>query len=895
MADKNKKDQIPEDDARDESKVGGVSDKNDDKGIDETLGEYGAEVGEAEINENEEIVEVDGLKAVRAEDGVEELTVEGVMENSFLRYSMSVLIDRALPDVRDGLKPVNRRILYAMEKNGWKAPHATVKSARIVGEVMGKYHPHGDSSIYDAMVNLAQSWKMRYTLVEGQGNFGSMDGDEPAASRYTEARMDKVGSELLSDIDKNTVDFRDNFDGTEKEPVVLPSALPNILLNGQMGLAVGMATNIPPHNLREVVDATVAQIDNPDITLDELMQYVKGPDFPTGAEVYGGEPMRRAYETGRGSVTIRAVANIEERKNGRFNIVITEVPYGMSKEGFVDKVRELVLAKKLDHIADARDESARGKIRIVVELKKDAFPKKILNQLYKMTGLQTTFHYNVLALVDGIQPKVMGLKEILAEFIKHRQKVIRRRTEFDLNKAKERAHILEGLKIALDHIDEVIKTIRESYDDADKRLMERFGLSEVQAAAILAMQLRRLQGLERDKIENELKELHELIKKLEAILADENEVLRVVKEELIAARDKFGDDRRSKIINHELGKFVEEDLIPDEESVVLLTAQGYVKRVLQSDFKKQNRGGKGRRGMTTKEEDVIDTIITANSHDFLLFFTSQGRVFRIKAYEIPQSSLIAKGTAAVNLLSMHPDEKITAVIKQGSEAGENGFLFMATTKGTIKKTALKDYENIRTNGLITIKLDDGDELRWVRGTTGENDIIISTSAGQAVRFNEKEVRPMGRAARGVRGVRLRPNDTVVGMDVVSDPDNQKLIVMATKGYGKMTAATNFPPHKRGGVGVKVAAVTAKTGPIAAVHTLDPAAKEIIMMSTSGQAIRVAVKDIPTLGRATQGVRVMKLNDGDFVASIGIIPEEEEETEEAAEKPAKATKSATKKK
>lgn len=895
MADKNKKDQIPEDDARDESKVGGVSDKNDDKGIDETLGEYGAEVGEAEINENEEIVEVDGLKAVRAEDGVEELTVEGVMENSFLRYSMSVLIDRALPDVRDGLKPVNRRILYAMEKNGWKAPHATVKSARIVGEVMGKYHPHGDSSIYDAMVNLAQSWKMRYTLVEGQGNFGSMDGDEPAASRYTEARMDKVGSELLSDIDKNTVDFRDNFDGTEKEPVVLPSALPNILLNGQMGIAVGMATNIPPHNLREVVDATVAQIDNPDITLDELMQYVKGPDFPTGAEVYGGEPMRRAYETGRGSVTIRAVANIEERKNGRFNIVITEVPYGMSKEGFVDKVRELVLAKKLDHIADARDESARGKIRIVVELKKDAFPKKILNQLYKMTGLQTTFHYNVLALVDGIQPKVMGLKEILAEFIKHRQKVIRRRTEFDLNKAKERAHILEGLKIALDHIDEVIKTIRESYDDADKRLMERFGLSEVQAAAILAMQLRRLQGLERDKIENELKELHELIKKLEAILADENEVLRVVKEELIAARDKFGDDRRSKIINHELGKFVEEDLIPDEESVVLLTAQGYVKRVLQSDFKKQNRGGKGRRGMTTKEEDVIDTIITANSHDFLLFFTSQGRVFRIKAYEIPQSSLIAKGTAAVNLLSMHPDEKITAVIKQGSEAGENGFLFMATTKGTIKKTALKDYENIRTNGLITIKLDDGDELRWVRGTTGENDIIISTSAGQAVRFNEKEVRPMGRAARGVRGVRLRPNDTVVGMDVVSDPDNQKLIVMATKGYGKMTAATNFPPHKRGGVGVKVAAVTAKTGPIAAVHTLDPAAKEIIMMSTSGQAIRVAVKDIPTLGRATQGVRVMKLNDGDFVASIGIIPEEEEETEEAAEKPAKATKSAAKKK
>ncbi|MBR6133857.1 DNA gyrase subunit A [Candidatus Saccharibacteria bacterium] len=881
MADKKKLNETPEENEKDSSKVGGVPDAADNKGVDETLGDYNTEAEEAE----EEIVKVGGLQAHRAEDGVEELTVENVMEDSFLRYSMSVLIDRALPDVRDGLKPVNRRILYAMNKNGWKAPHATVKSARIVGEVMGKYHPHGDSSIYESMVNLAQPWKMRYTLVEGQGNFGSMDGDEAAASRYTEARMDKVGAELLSDIEKNTVDFRDNFDGTEQEPVVLPAAVPNILLNGQMGIAVGMATNIPPHNLGEVVDATVAQIDNPDITLEELMKHVKGPDFPTGAEVYGGAPMKQAYATGRGSVTIRAVANIEERKNGRFNIVITEVPYGMSKEGFVEKVRDLVLAKKLDHIADARDESARGKIRVVVELKKDAFPKKILNQLYKLTGLQTTFHYNVLALVDGIQPKVMGLKEILAEFIKHRQKVIRRRTEFDLNKAKERAHILEGLKIALDHIDEVIKTIRESYDDADKRLMERFGLSEVQAAAILAMQLRRLQGLERDKIENELKELHELIAKLEGILASEEAILNVVKEELLAMKEKYGDKRRSKIINHELGKFAEEDLIPDEDSVVLLTAQGYVKRVLQNDFKKQNRGGKGRRGMTTKEEDVIDTIITASSHDYLLFFTNQGRIFRIKAYEIPQSSLVAKGTASVNLLNLHPEEKITSVIKQGDEAGEDGYLFMATAKGTIKKTSLKDYANIRTNGLITIKLDDGDELRWVRGTTGDNDIIISTSAGQAVRFNEKDVRPMGRSARGVRGVRLRPNDTVVGMDVVSDPKSQKLIVISTKGYGKMTAATNFPPHKRGGVGVKVAAVTAKTGPIAAVHTLDPEALEIIMMSTGGQAIRVAVKDIPTLGRATQGVRVMRLNEGDTVASIGIIPKEE--PEEDGEEEAKA--------
>lgn len=807
--------------------------------------------------------------------GVERRTVENTMEDYFLRYSMSVIIDRALPDVRDGLKPVHRRILYAMDKKGWKAPNKTEKSAKIVGEVMGNYHPHGDSSIYDAMVRLAQPWNMRYTLVEGQGNFGSMDGDEPAASRYTEARLGKLGMELLADIEKDTVDMRDNFDGSTLEPTVLPAAVPNLLLNGQMGIAVGMATNIPTHNLGELVDATVAQIDNPEITLDELMTYVKGPDFPTGAEVYGGEPMRRAYATGKGSVKIRAVANIEERKNGRYNIVITEVPYGMSKEGFIEKVRELVLAKKITHIADARDESARGKVRVVVELKKDAFPKKILNQLYKMTNLQTTFHYNMLALVDGLQPRILGLKEILAEFIKHRQKVVRRRTEFDLKKAKERAHILEGLKIALDHIDEVIKTIRESYDDADKRLMERFGLSEVQAAAILAMQLRRLQGLEREKIESELKELMELIAKLEGILADEKEILRVIKEELIAVKEKFGDERRSKIFNHELGKFSEAELIPEEESVILLTTENYIKRVPQGDFRRQNRGGKGKRGMTTKEEDVIAQIVTANSHDYLLFFTNQGRIFRLKGYEVPQASLTAKGTAAVNVLSMHPEEKITAIIKREDGASKEGFLFMATKRGTIKKTPIKDYDNIRTNGLITIKLDEGDELKWVQATTGKYDIVISTSAGQATRFNEAEVRAMGRAARGVRGMRLRPKDEIVGMDVV-DGENQKLLVISANGYGKATAVENFPVHRRGGVGIKVAAVTAKTGPIVAVHTMDNAAKEVIMMSTKGQAIRVAVKEIPTLGRATQGVRIMKLNEGDSVASIGIVLPEEEE-------------------
>lgn len=820
-------------------------------------------------NDNKNIVEPEILNEEPEVRGIEKSTVERVMEDSFLKYSMSVIIDRALPDVRDGLKPVNRRILYAMNKNGWRAPHATVKSAKIVGEVMGNYHPHGDSSIYDAMVNLAQPWKMRYTLVEGQGNFGSMDGDEPAASRYTEARMDKIGGELLSDIDKETVDFRDNFDGTEKEPVVLPSAVPNILLNGQMGIAVGMATNIPPHNLGEVVDATVAQIDNPEITLDELLTHIKGPDFPTGAEVYGGAPMRQAYETGRGSVTIRAVASIEERKNGRYSIIITEVPYGMSKEGFVDKVRELVLAKKITHIADARDESARGKVRVVVELKKDAYPKKILNQLYKLTGLQTSFHYNVLALVNGIQPKVMGLKEILSEFIKHRQGVIRRRTEFELRKAKERAHILEGLKIALDHIDEVIKTIRESYDDADKRLMERFGLSEIQAAAILAMQLRRLQGLERDKIEEELKQLHELIKKLEAILADENEILRVVKEELLAMKEKYGDDRRSKIINHELGKFSDEELIPEEESVILLTSENYIKRTLVSDYRRQNRGGKGKRGMTTKEEDVIDQVIQASSHDYLLFFTNMGRIFRLKAYEVPAASLSAKGVAAVNLLQLQPEEKITAIIKHEKNANEDGYLFMATKKGTVKKTPVKDYANVRTNGLIAIKLDEGDELRWIKRTTGENDVIISTSAGQAIRFNEKDTRPMGRSARGVRGVRLRPNDSVVGMDIVTG-DDQTLLVVSEKGFGKRTKVSNFPSHKRGGVGIKAAVVTAKTGPIISVQTIDPEITEALLVSQNGQTIRLGLSDIKLLGRTTQGVTIMRLSDGDAVSSIGLM-------------------------
>lgn len=805
---------------------------------------------------------------------VEKETIEDVMEDSFLRYSMSVIIDRALPDVRDGLKPVHRRILYSMGEQGLRPGGKFTKSARIVGDVMGKYHPHGDSAIYDSMVRLAQNWTMRYTLVNGQGNFGSMDGDPAAASRYTEARLDRAGNELLVDLDKDTVDFRDNYDGSEQEPVVLPAKLPNLLLNGQIGIAVGMATSIPSHNLGELVDATIYLIDNPETTtLDDLLKHVKGPDFATGAIVYGGAPMRQAYQTGRGSVVIRAVATIEENKRGRSQIVVTEIPFAVNKATLIEKIAELVKDKKILSISDLRDESARGSVRIVIELKKDAYPKKVLNQLYKYTSLQTSFHFNMLALIDGIQPRILGLQEILSEFVKHRQIVIRRRTEFELKKAKERAHILEGYKIALDHIEEVIKTIRASRttEDAEEALIAKFKLSSIQAKAILAMQLRRLTGLEREAIENELKELFVLISKLESILADEKEILKIIKDELLEMKDKYGDARRSKMINYELGKFSDEELIPEEESVILLTAENYIKRTLVSEYRRQNRGGKGKRGMTIKAEDIIDQLIPASTHDFLLFFTNRGRIFRLKAYEVPAASLATRGVAAVNLLQLQPEEKITSIISHAKGANDDGYLFMTTTKGTIKKTPLKDYANIRTNGLIAIKLDEGDELKWIKKTGGNNDVIISTSAGQAIRFNEKDARPMGRSARGVRGVRLRPNDQVVGMDIVDD--DRKLLVISENGYGKATKVSNFPSHKRGGVGIKAAVVTAKTGPIIAVHTLEADASEVLLISTGGQAIRVGLKDIPTLGRTTQGVRIMRMREGDKVASLGLMPEQ----------------------
>ncbi len=817
-------------------------------------------------------------------------TVENVMEDSFLRYSMSVIIDRALPDVRDGLKPVHRRILYAMERNGWRPGTKFVKSARITGDVMGKYHPHGDSAIYDAMVRLAQDWSMRYMLVDGQGNFGSMDGDPPAAARYTEARMARPGAELLADLDKNTVDFRDNYDGEEKEPVVLPAKLPNLLLNGQIGIAVGMATSIPPHNLGELIDAIIHIIDHPEATtLVDLLKYVKGPDFPTGGVVYGGDSLRQAYGTGRGGIVVRGVAEIEESSSrGKHQIIITEMPYAVNKATLIERMADLVKEKKVMGISDIRDESARGKIRVVIELKKDAYPKKILNQLYKLTQLQTSFHYNMLALINGIQPRILGLEEILREYLKHRQHVVRRRTEFELQKAKDEAHILEGLSIALDHIDEVITTIRssETTEEAQKNLMNRFKLSELQAAAILAMQLRRLAGLERKKIEDRLSELRKLVAELEAVLADEHRILGIIKDELLEMRRLYADERRTKIIGQELGKFSDEELIPDEQVVVTITTENYIKRSLVSEYRRQHRGGKGKRGMTTKEEDVIDKLVTASTHDWLLLFTNKGRVFRLKVHEVPAAGLTAKGVAVVNLIQLQPEEHVTSMIRVDKNHSDQGYLFMTTTHGVVKKTPITDYNNIRTSGLIAINVDDGDELRWIHLSSGDDEVIISTAFGQAIRFREKDARSMGRSARGVRGIRLRPGDQVVGADLVDD--NLQLLVLSRNGYGKLTKVSNFPTHKRGGVGIKAAVVNTKTGDLVSVHSIAPDSQEILVISTHGQAIRIGVKDIPLLGRTTQGVRIMRLNSGDGVASVGLVTENGVIGEEALEEVEEAT-------
>ncbi|MDO8591482.1 MAG: DNA gyrase subunit A [bacterium] len=814
-------------------------------------------------------------------------SVEEEMETSYLQYSMSVIVARALPDVRDGLKPVHRRILYVMDKNNLRAGSKHTKSAQIVGEVMGKYHPHGDTAIYDSMVRMAQPFSTRYPLVDGQGNFGSMDGDPAAAYRYTEARMTRASEALLDDIDKETVPFRDNFDGSQQEPEVLPSKLPNLLLNGQLGIAVGMATNIPPHNLSELVDATVEQIDNPEATLDDLLQHVKGPDFPTGAVVYGKESIRTAFATGRGGVVVRGVADIVEGKNSRQQIIITEIPYAVNKASLVEKIADLVHEKKISGISDLRDESARGSVRIVVDLKKDAYPKKLLNQLYKLTPLQTAFHYNMLALIDGIQPRVLGLQDIINEHIKHRQVVVRRRTEFELRKATERAHILEGYKIALDHIEEVIKVIRASQtpEEAEVNLVKKFELTSIQAQAILAMQLRRLTGLQRKEIEDELTDLLKLIGELESLLASEQKILKLIKEELLEMKRLFGDERRTKIVAAELGKLSDEDLVPDEQVVVTLTSANYIKRSSIGDYKKQGRGGKGRRGMVTREEDVIEHVVNASTHDFLLFFTNKGRVFRIKTYEVPAVGLNAKGVAIVNLLQLQPEEIVSSVINITKQTA-GGNLLMCTVRGVVKKTPFEQYQNVRTSGLIAINLDDGDELKWTRMTTGEDEVVISTSQGQAIRFHEKDARPMGRVSRGVRGIRLRTGDQVIGMDIVDD--ESYIFVISEFGYGKRTKVSQFTAHKRGGVGIRSAIVNKKTGPLVGVNTLKGLDQEVIIISTAGQTIRLGLKNIPALGRATQGVRIMRLNASDSVASLALVEKVEDiEDDEEGAKPSPA--------
>jgi DNA gyrase subunit A len=813
--------------------------------------------------------------------------LENEMETSYLAYAMSVIISRALPDVRDGLKPVHRRILYVMNNLGLRHTAKYRKSASVVGDVMGNYHPHGDSAIYDAMVRMAQDFSMRYPLVDGQGNFGSMDGDSAAAMRYTEARMEAIAEEMLFDIEKDTVDFVPNYDGSKKQPSVLPAKLPNLLLNGQMGIAVGMATNIPPHNLSELVDAIVEIIDNPEATLDDLLKHVKGPDFPTGGIIFGNDSIRQAYGTGKGSVVVRAKAEIVEDKKGHEQIVVTEIPYAVNKATMVEKIAELVKDKRIVGISDLRDESSRNGVKVVVDLKKDSYPKKILNQLYKMTPMQTAFHLNMLALVDnGRQPRVLSLEMMLREYLKHRQVVVRRRTEFELRKAKDRAHILEGLKIALDHIDEVIKTIRASKnaDEGRVNLMAKFGLSEIQARAILAMQLRTLTGLERQKIEDELAELKQLIAELEKILASESEILRVIREELEELKAKYGDERRTQIIGSELGKFSEEELVPNEQVIVTLTNGNYIKRIPSNTYKSQGRGGKGIMGMTTKEEDVVDHMVLTHNHDYMLFFTNKGRVFRLKVYEIPAASRTAKGQPVVNLIQLGQGEKVTSLVTFDAKV-DHSYLFMTTKLGTVKKTALADYANVRANGLISIKLDAGDELKWVKLTSGKDEIIISTALAQAIRFKESEVRPMGRATRGVRGIRLRSSDEVVGMDVVR-PGSELLVVMEN-GYGKRTKVDQFATHARGGVGIKAGVVTAKTGKTVDVRAITDARDEIVVVSTQGQVIRMPLEGISLIGRATQGVRVMRLADGDKVASVAMVGESKIEGEITDVEPAEA--------
>ena len=822
---------------------------------------------------------------------LEHRTVERVMEDSFFRYSMSVIIDRALPDVRDGLKPVHRRILYSMNQNGNRSNAKFVKSARIIGDVMGKYHPHGDSAIYDSMVRLAQDWTMRYTLVQGQGNFGSMDGDPPAAHRYTEARLDKPAEELLADIEKETVDFRDNFDGSEQEPMVLPARLPNLLLNGQVGIAVGMATSIPTHNLGELVDATVELIDNPEATVDDLLKHVKGPDFPTGAIVYGGAPMWQAYQTGRGSVTIRAVANIEETKRGRHRIVVTEMPYAVNKATLIEKIAELVKEKKITSISDLRDESARGNVRVVIELKKDAYPKKVLNQLYKLTALQTNFHYNMLALVDGKQPRILGLRDILSEFIKHRRSVVRRRTEFELKKARDRAHILEGFMKVIatqDTLDKAITIIRHSENPqvAREGLMVEFELSEIQAQAILDLRLARLTGMELDKIRDEYEEILKIIKDLEDILANESRRFQIIKEELLEIKEKYGDERRTEI-DFSGGNMSIEDFIPNEKVVLTISHAGYIKRTPLSEYKVQSRGGVGNRAATTRSEDFLEYIVAATNHQYMMFFTEKGKCYWLRVFEIPEGSKTAKGRAVQNLISIEADDKIKAYIRTNDlkdiEYVNSMFVVMITKNGVIKKTSLEAYSRPRVNGVNAIEIREDDQLLEARLTTGTSEIMIATKNGKCIRFPEEKVRAVGRTSIGVRGITLEDQDEVIGMIIANDLEKESVLVVSEKGYGKRTAVEDYRITNRGGKGVITLNITEKTGQLIAIQNVTDE-DGLMINNKSGVAIRMAVNELRVMGRNTQGVKLINLKNNDEIAAIAKVEmdkdvEEEESGEE----------------
>lgn len=799
------------------------------------------------------------------------------VKKSYLEYAMSVIVSRALPDVRDGLKPVHRRILYAMWNIGLRHSARFRKSANVVGEVMAKYHPHGDTAIYDSLVRMAQDFAMRAPLIDGQGNFGSMDGDNAAAMRYTEARLTAIAEEMLYDIEKNTVNFMPNYDGAHQEPMVLPAKVPNLLLNGTLGIAVGMATSIPPHNLGELCDGIAQLIDKPKTTVEELCEIVKGPDFPTGGIIYNKRDIATAFATGRGGLVMRAKAEIEEKKGGQFQIIVTEVPYQVNKADMIEKIATLVQEKKIEGIKDLRDESNKDGVRVVIELKKDSYPKKILNQLYNLTDLQTTFHYNMLALVDGIQPRVLNLKNILEEFIKHRQIVIRRRTEFDLEKAKERAHILEGLKMALDKIDLVIKIIRASRDkDAAKvELMKKFKFTDRQTTAILEMRLQQLANLERQKIEDELKEKKTLIKELEAILASEAKILGIVKKETEELKAKYSDERQTQIVAHGVKEFTTEDLIPNEPTIVMITTDGYIKRLPPDTFKQQGRGGKGVIGVTTKEEESVDQLLTTNTHDNILFFTNRGRVFQLMAYDIPQGSRTAKGQAMVNFLQLAPNEKITTMLAM-SDMDDYKFLVMVTNKGTIKKTPLEDFQNVRRSGLIALKLKGDENLEWVKPSGGSDEIILATKEGQAIRFKEKDIRPMGRTAAGVRGIKLKTAaDVIIGMDVISPKVKQlEFLVVGGNGLGKCTALDEYKTQGRGGSGIKTANVTAKTGPLVYARVINRAEvneRDLMMISAKGQVIRLPFKSISSSGRATQGVKLMRFKEeGDQVTSVTII-------------------------